>query len=66
MQKLLKQGYVVPTLDSSLHILHGHYHELVDSYEISIFEMATDFSLFILSQIRFLTDLKMSNTSGIL
>jgi hypothetical protein len=35
-QKLLKQGYADPRLKSTLHILYGRHHNLVDRYEISI------------------------------
>jgi hypothetical protein len=41
-QKLLKQGYVVPRLKSSLQKLHN----LIDRYEISIIQMTMDLSLF--------------------
>ena len=36
-QKLLEQGYVAPR--SSLHKFYGHHQELVDRYEISIYQM---------------------------
>ena len=35
-QKLLKQGYAAPRLNSSLQIFYGRDHNLVDRYEISI------------------------------
>jgi hypothetical protein len=38
-QKLLKQGYIVPRLKSSLQKFFGRNHELVDRYEISISQM---------------------------
>lgn len=46
-QKLLKQGYVVPRLKSSLYKIYGCHHELVDSYElIFISQMRNDLLLF--------------------
>ena len=41
-QGLIKQGYVVPRLRSSLQILHGRHHELVDRPETSLFQMTMD------------------------
>ena len=41
-QKLLKEGYVASTLKSLQQDFYGRYHDLVDRYEISIFQMATD------------------------
>jgi hypothetical protein len=38
----LVQGYVVPRLRSSLQILHGRHHELVDRPETSLFQMTMD------------------------
>jgi len=35
-QNILKQGYVAPSLKSSLQKLYGRDHEQVDRYEISI------------------------------
>jgi len=37
--KATKKGYVAPLLKSSLQILYGRYHEMVDRYEISISQM---------------------------
>jgi hypothetical protein len=36
MQKLIKQGYVVPRMDSLLQELYGRHDDLVDRYEIFI------------------------------
>jgi hypothetical protein len=47
MQKLLKQGYFVPMLKSSLQKFYVRHHDLVDHYEISISQMTMD--LFILT-----------------
>ena len=41
-QKLLKQGYVVPRLKSSLQKLYRRYHNLVVGYEISISQMTME------------------------
>jgi predicted O-linked N-acetylglucosamine transferase (SPINDLY family) len=38
-QKLLKQCYVAPSLESFLQIFYGRHHNLVDRYEISISQM---------------------------
>ena len=35
-QKVLKLGYVAPMLKSSLLILFGRHHKMVDHYEISM------------------------------
>ena len=45
-QKLLKQGYVTPRLKSSLQQFHGHNHNLIDRYEISMSQMTMDLLLF--------------------
>ena len=45
-QKLLKQGYVAPRLESSLQKLYGRQHNVVDRNEISISEMTIDLLLF--------------------
>jgi hypothetical protein len=45
-QKLLKQGYVAPWLKSSLQTFYSRHHNLVDHYEISIFQMTMDLLLF--------------------
>ena len=73
-QKLLKQGYVLLRLKSSLQKVYGRLHNLVDRYEISISQMTMDLLLF--TQIfpflyhgqDFLPDLTVyiSNTAGVL
>ena len=41
--KLIKQGYVAPRLKSSLNIIYGHHHTLVNRNERSIYQMAMHF-----------------------
>ena len=73
-QKLLKIGYVASKLKSSLTKLYGHYHDLVERYEILISQMTMDllllrrFFVFPLSLPRLSLDLTvyMSNTTGVL
>ena len=45
-KKLLRQGYVAPSLKSSLQKFYGRHHNLVDHYEISISQMTMDLLLF--------------------
>jgi len=45
-QKLLKQGYVAHRLKSSLQRFYGRHHNLVDHYEIFIFQITMDDLLF--------------------
>jgi hypothetical protein len=45
-QKLLKEDYIAPMLKSSLQKFYGRHHNLVDRYEISIFQMTMNLSLF--------------------
>ena len=40
--KLLKQGFAEERLKSSLRKFYGRHHELVDCYDISISQLATD------------------------
>jgi len=40
---LLKQGYVAPKLKASLQTLYGRHYNLVDCYEISIYQMTMIF-----------------------
>jgi hypothetical protein len=46
-KKLPKQVYVAPKLKSSLQKFYGHYHDLVDRYEISIPQMTMDLLSFL-------------------
>ena len=45
-QKLLKQNYVAPMLNSSLNKFYSRHHNLVDRYEISISQLTMDLLLF--------------------
>jgi hypothetical protein len=40
------QGYVAPRLKTSLHKFYGRHHNLVDHYEISIYQITMDLLLF--------------------
>lgn len=44
-QKLLRQGYVVPRLLSSLKKFYGRHHMLIDKYSISVSQMSMDVGL---------------------
>ena len=71
-QSYPKQGYVAPTLKSSLQRFYSRDHDLVDRYEISISQMTMDFLLFTYifysMTARLLPDVivHMSNTVGVL
>jgi hypothetical protein len=40
-RKLLKQGFLVAKLKSSLRTFHGRHHDLVNRYGISVTQMTT-------------------------
>ena len=69
-QKILKHGYLTPTLKLSLKIFYGFHHEVVYHYEISK-DYNGSFARYIyyccpLSPTRFSPDLTMSNTTVVL
>ena len=44
-QKLLKQGYVAPSVQSSIQKFYGRHHNLVNRHEISTFQITMDLLL---------------------